>query len=153
MYSNEANILIDSDSKHQTRGPSAEGINENNDSLVERTLPSRSRDKGKAPLKYMNEETADPGTGSASRKPHTSSATPLSMPKHTDKNFRPLHVFLLVRVGMVTKVSQIVINKETTSPVFFKNLRLDYFRLRGFLRTWFGVWRYSHCDFYQVSGS
>ncbi|GKT97673.1 nucleoside phosphorylase domain protein [Colletotrichum tofieldiae] len=32
---------------------------------------------------------------------------------------------------------------------FFRDLRSSYFDLRGTLRTWFSVWRYSHCDFYM----
>ncbi|KAL4963668.1 uncharacterized protein BDV14DRAFT_201635 [Aspergillus stella-maris] len=34
---------------------------------------------------------------------------------------------------------------------FFQALRSDYYRLRGRMRNWFSVWRYSHCDFYQIN--
>jgi len=61
-----------------------------------------------------------------------------------------LHVFLLVQNGNDHQLAQIKIENHTTSNEFFKTLRLEYFRLRGFFRRWLGVWKYSHGEFYKV---
>jgi hypothetical protein len=62
----------------------------------------------------------------------------------------PLFVFLMAATGPLTKVSQISITRNTTTSAFFMSLKFEYLRLRGFLRRWFSVWRYSHCEFYQA---
>ncbi|KAL4957536.1 hypothetical protein BDW69DRAFT_180461 [Aspergillus filifer] len=45
-------------------------------------------------------------------------------------------------------LSQIDVHKFD-DDTFFQALRSEYYRLRGRMRNWFSVWRYSHCDFYQ----
>jgi hypothetical protein len=58
-------------------------------------------------------------------------------------------VLLVVKVGTDYGLAQIPIH-GITSLEFFKKLRSEYFRLRGYWRRYLSVWRYSHCDFYKV---
>lgn len=61
-------------------------------------------------------------------------------------------ILLLVRTGRDYKLSQIDVSVLSCNQ-FFSRLRTSYLGLRGFLRTYFSVWRYSHCDFYMVTPS
>jgi hypothetical protein len=62
----------------------------------------------------------------------------------------PRRVLLIVKSGTDHHLTQMLVH-EITSLGFFKKLRSEYFRLRGFWRSRLSVWRYSHCDFYKVS--
>ncbi|KAI1409804.1 hypothetical protein F5Y13DRAFT_88541 [Hypoxylon sp. FL1857] len=57
-------------------------------------------------------------------------------------------ILFVVKKGAEYKMAQISVSKNPCY-VFFSTLRAKYFDLRGFLRSWFSVWRYSHCDFYM----
>ncbi|OTA69145.1 hypothetical protein K449DRAFT_411975 [Hypoxylon sp. EC38] len=57
-------------------------------------------------------------------------------------------VLFVVKRGPDYKMAQIGVDM-LPCHVFFSTLRAKYFDLRGFLRSWFSVWRYSHCDFYM----
>ncbi|KAI0842910.1 hypothetical protein F5Y06DRAFT_76436 [Hypoxylon sp. FL0890] len=57
-------------------------------------------------------------------------------------------VLFIVKRGADYKMAQIGVSKHPCN-VFFSTLRARYFDLRGFIRSWFSVWRYSHCDFYM----
>jgi hypothetical protein len=59
------------------------------------------------------------------------------------------YVLLLVRRGDQYLLSQISVH-HSDDNTFFQTLRSEYLRLRGWLRNYLGIWRYSHCDFYQV---
>ncbi len=52
----------------------------------------------------------------------------------------------IIKHGTEFKLAQIRI-KGLCCHIFFSTLRRKYFQLRGFLRSWFRVWQYSHCDF------
>ncbi|KAI1094979.1 hypothetical protein F5B19DRAFT_394475 [Rostrohypoxylon terebratum] len=58
------------------------------------------------------------------------------------------HILFVVQKGVDYKIAQIVVNNLCCHE-FFCKLRDDYFHLRGFIRAWFSIWRYSHCDFYM----
>ncbi|KAL4793726.1 hypothetical protein BDV19DRAFT_366128 [Aspergillus venezuelensis] len=60
------------------------------------------------------------------------------------------YVLLLVRRNSRYLLSQIDVHQYDDNT-FFQALRSDYYRLRGRMRNWFSVWRYSHCDFYQFN--
>jgi hypothetical protein len=61
-----------------------------------------------------------------------------------------LHVFLVVRRGDEHPVAQVKTHNITTDQFFFQ-LRMEYDRLRGWLRRCLSIWGYSHCDFYKVT--
>ncbi|KAL4933233.1 uncharacterized protein BDV17DRAFT_105288 [Aspergillus undulatus] len=58
------------------------------------------------------------------------------------------YVLLVVRRGSQHFLSQLRVH-QSNDDNFFQALRSEYCRLRGWIRTIFSVWRYSHCDFYQ----
>lgn len=64
----------------------------------------------------------------------------------------PLDYWVLFAVNRGTefKLAQIYVSK-LSCQLFFHELRGNYFNLRGYLRTYFSIWRYNHCDFYEVS--
>ncbi|KAI1660367.1 hypothetical protein F4813DRAFT_349696 [Daldinia decipiens] len=57
-------------------------------------------------------------------------------------------VLFVVKRGADYKLAQIGVSGLSCHD-FFSEMRKEYFRLRGFLRNWSSIWRYSHCDFYQ----
>lgn len=59
------------------------------------------------------------------------------------------YVIILVKRADRYLMSQVDVC-ELCDNTFFQSLRIEYRRLRGWLRNLFSVWRYSHCDFYQV---
>ena len=67
-----------------------------------------------------------------------------------DRNIPNHRVLFIVKQSAEYKLAQICVN-GLDSHTFFGTLRDKYFYLRGFLRSWFSVWRYSHCDFYMAS--
>ncbi|KAL7790905.1 hypothetical protein V8C37DRAFT_383580 [Trichoderma ceciliae] len=75
--------------------------------------------------------------------PQPGSARPqadITNPKHW--------VLFMVNRGAEYKLAQICVS-EVSCQEFFHKLRDEYFHLRGILRGYFSVWRYSHCDFYK----
>ena len=70
--------------------------------------------------------------------------------KTADINIPDHRILFIVKQSTEYKLAQICVN-GLNSHTFFSALRHKYFHLRGFLRSWFSVWRYSHCDFYMVS--
>ena len=48
------------------------------------------------------------------------------------------------------ELAQINAKRCGTDNVFFGDLRCRYRELRGYLRYWFSVWQFSHCDFVKV---
>ena len=71
----------------------------------------------------------------------TITGNPTTVPDH--------RILLLVERGEYYKLAQISLN-GLDSQAFFNAMRVEYFRLRGFARNWFSVYRFSHCDFYKV---
>jgi hypothetical protein len=69
---------------------------------------------------------------------------------NADINIPNHRVLFIVKQSAEYKLAQICVN-GLNSHTFFSTLRDKYFHLRGFLRSWFSVWRYSHCDFYMAS--
>jgi hypothetical protein len=67
-----------------------------------------------------------------------------------DMSITRQRVLFLAKRGGDYRLAQICVS-NMNSHTFFSSMRKEYYRLRGFLRTWFSVWRYSHCDFYKVS--
>ena len=47
-------------------------------------------------------------------------------------------------------LAQINASKYTNDCALFGVMRRQYRELRGFLRYWFSIWRFSHCDFVKV---
>lgn len=70
-------------------------------------------------------------------------------PRSVDPNTPNKRILFMVKSGVDYKLAQISVD-GLTCHVFFSALREKYFHLRGFLRGWFSVWRYSHCDFYMA---
>ncbi|KAF2874401.1 hypothetical protein BDV95DRAFT_604585 [Massariosphaeria phaeospora] len=60
----------------------------------------------------------------------------------------PMRVMLVASVGYDHLLTQIPVHQIDTGE-FFKILRLEYSTLFGFLRRYFSIWRFSHCDFYK----
>ena len=60
-----------------------------------------------------------------------------------------LYVLFGVARGDDLEISQIKIQNHDDQQ-FFKQLKEKYCELRGFWRRWFGIWRYSHCEFRKV---
>lgn len=48
------------------------------------------------------------------------------------------------------ELAQINARKYISDNAFFWDMRKQYRQLRGFLRYWFSIWRFSHCDFVKV---
>lgn len=48
------------------------------------------------------------------------------------------------------ELAQINARKYVNDSAFFWDMRKQYRELRGFLRYWFSIWRFSHCDFVKV---
>jgi hypothetical protein len=59
-------------------------------------------------------------------------------------------VLFLAKQGGDYKLAQIRVT-NANCHTFFRTMKKEYYRLRGLLRGWFSVWRYSHCDFYKAS--
>lgn len=53
-----------------------------------------------------------------------------------------------VKSGSI-QIAQIEV-QALKDDLFFDALRHRYSKLRGFLRRWFGIWRYAHCDFIKA---
>ncbi|RDL36050.1 uncharacterized protein BP5553_06662 [Venustampulla echinocandica] len=66
-----------------------------------------------------------------------------------DINIPNHRVLFIVKQGAEYKLAQICV-EGLSCHIFFSTVRQKYFQLRGFLRSWFSVWRYSHCDFYKA---
>jgi hypothetical protein len=48
------------------------------------------------------------------------------------------------------ELAQINTKKYTSDKSFFEDMRKEYRYLRGYLRYWFSIWQFSHCDFVKV---
>jgi len=48
------------------------------------------------------------------------------------------------------ELAQIDTTIYTNDGAFFEHMRERYRELRGFLRYWFSVWQFNHCDFVKV---
>ncbi|KAF2737011.1 hypothetical protein EJ04DRAFT_550830 [Polyplosphaeria fusca] len=57
-------------------------------------------------------------------------------------------VLMIVESGSSHYLAQILVNGRTTRE-FFRELRSEYLRLRGYIRRFFSFWRFSRCDFYR----
>ncbi|KAF2111394.1 hypothetical protein BDV96DRAFT_602996 [Lophiotrema nucula] len=57
-------------------------------------------------------------------------------------------ILFVVESGDSLELTQIPVHGKRTID-FFRNLRSDYFKLRGYWRTHLSVWRFSHRDFYS----
>ncbi|CAI7654833.1 unnamed protein product [Penicillium crustosum] len=57
-------------------------------------------------------------------------------------------VLFLAKKGGDYRLAQICVS-NMNCYTFFSTMKKEYFRLRGVLRGWFSVWRYSHCEFYK----
>lgn len=55
----------------------------------------------------------------------------------------------MVQKGLDYRLAQLEVTGHTCHT-FFSSMKNEYFNLRGTLRKWLSVWRYSHCDFYKV---
>jgi hypothetical protein len=60
------------------------------------------------------------------------------------------YIFLGVTAGDGLHLAQIEVHNHDDDQ-FFHVLRGNYHRLRGLFREWFGIWKFSHCDFVKVS--
>ncbi|PKY04628.1 hypothetical protein P168DRAFT_136900 [Aspergillus campestris IBT 28561] len=65
-----------------------------------------------------------------------------------DKSLTQHRVLLVVKRGHNYRLAQIRVS-GSNHDTFFGTLREEYFRLRGMMRSWFSVWRYNHCEFYE----
>ncbi|KAI9687189.1 MAG: hypothetical protein M1820_010505 [Bogoriella megaspora] len=85
--------------------------------------------------------------------PAKSSSGATSWKPRPDNNnlWQTLRVFILVQIGRDYEVAQITVNSGMRSKAFFSRMRNDYFRVRGFFRSWFSVWKFSHCEFYKCN--
>lgn len=73
-------------------------------------------------------------------------------PNTFDMSVNQQRVLLLAKQGEDYKLAQICVG-NSNCDIFFGTLKEEYFRLRGVLRGWFSIWRFSHCDFYKVNAS
>lgn len=126
-----------SPSASQARNTGAHGSSGNTSSP---TLPSTS---GRVHQPHQTLQTASPinisSGGLVGTQASAISTTPLDH-----------WVLFAVNRGAEFKLAQIYVTKLSCQR-FFHELRGNYFNLRGYLRTYFSVWRYHHSDFYDVS--
>lgn len=62
------------------------------------------------------------------------------------------HVFITSKVDGHCLLSQWdTLRPRQNDRLFFRELRIQYISLRGFWRHYFGLKRFSHCDFHRVS--
>lgn len=61
----------------------------------------------------------------------------------------PRFVFLAVESGSEHRLAQLDVY-GLDDDCFFRLLREDYLALRGYLRRWLSIWKYSHCNFVTV---
>jgi hypothetical protein len=54
-----------------------------------------------------------------------------------------------VTAGEDLHLAQIAV-QDCRDDQFFEELKTKYNEIRGLFRRWFGIWRYSHCDFVKV---
>ncbi|ORY04774.1 hypothetical protein BCR34DRAFT_591111 [Clohesyomyces aquaticus] len=59
------------------------------------------------------------------------------------------YVFLGVKRGGEHNVAEINVH-GLGDDQFFKELRAEYYKMKGYLRRFFSVWRFTHCDFVKV---
>lgn len=59
------------------------------------------------------------------------------------------YVFLGVKRGVEHSVAEINVH-GLGDDQFFKELRAEYHKMKGYLRRFFSVWRFAHCDFVKV---
>lgn len=92
------------------------------------------------------------GTSSSSAPQNTNTSQRPTLPGNPIGVECPVstRVMLIVRSRDDFYLAQLKMHSTTTTVEFFRMLRLEYFKLRGFLSRYFSVWGYSHCDFYKV---
>ena len=56
------------------------------------------------------------------------------------------YVFLGVKCGDENRVAEINVH-GLGDDKFFEELREEYYKMKGYLRRFFSIWRYAHCDF------
>jgi hypothetical protein len=78
-------------------------------------------------------------------------STGVTIPSVTDMNTMDTakYVFLGVTAGEDLHLAQIEVHNHEDDQ-FFQMLKENYHELRGLLREWFGIWKFSHCDFVKV---
>jgi hypothetical protein len=59
------------------------------------------------------------------------------------------YVFLGVKRGDENRVAEINVH-GLGDDEFFEALRVEYYKMKGYLRRYFSIWRYKHCDFFMV---
>jgi hypothetical protein len=59
------------------------------------------------------------------------------------------YVFLGVRRGDENRVAEINVH-GLGDDQFFEALRVEYYKMKGYLRRYYSIWRYKHCDFFMV---
>lgn len=64
--------------------------------------------------------------------------------------YSSLRLYLCVKSGQEHKFPSIDIRPHTTDRDFFLDLKRKYQHARGRLRHCFSVWRYAHCQFFEV---
>jgi hypothetical protein len=65
------------------------------------------------------------------------------------ETFMERFIFFGVATGEEYHLSQIETLKLSDDK-FFSKLSEEYKRMKGWMRRWFSVWKYSHCDFSMV---
>lgn len=76
-----------------------------------------------------------------------------SLPRPGARPTFDLHVFLVLRhssiLGNSRRLAQTSVNFSSDDD-FFSWIRSMYYLHRGFFPVWFGIRRYSHCEFFKV---
>ena len=62
------------------------------------------------------------------------------------------HVFLCVKTGSSYRFSDIKTHAMCSDADFFRTLKSEYIRLRGWYRRCFCISQYHRCDFFRVGG-
>lgn len=57
-------------------------------------------------------------------------------------------LFMIYNDGLCLRAIE---SQSLSNDQLFDRMRLEYRQSKGWFRTWFGLWIFSHCDFYKVS--
>lgn len=113
-----------------------------------------SSSRSSAPSSQGTQSKSVIGRATGTRPPPQATASSNQQATQTIINIPPINqAFVLFGVKgtrRTLELAQINANKYLNDNAFFENMRKQYRELRGCLRYWFSIWRFSHCDFVKV---
>ncbi|CAG8909772.1 unnamed protein product [Penicillium egyptiacum] len=121
-----------------------------NDPVYSRSLPgiaASAHGSGEGAKSQIN-------SGQASGSNHSGSRAQCRSLENGQKLSYQLHAFLVLVnfsiFGSTHCLAQTAVH-DMSDDEFFTWIRTSYYSHRGFLATWFGLYKYAHCEFFRVS--